>query len=46
MGCRRCSAFNLLATHLGEDGSRSDLLIHELVRTLLLPLLSEKVLGS
>ena len=45
MGCGSCPALNQRVIHLGEDGSQSDLTIHEPVSTWLIPLLSVKVLG-
>ena len=43
MGCRRCSASDLLAIHLGEDDVRSDLSAHERARVQLLPQMNPSI---
>ena len=45
MGCRRCSASDLLAIHFGEDDFRSDLSAHERARVQLLPQMNVAILG-
>ena len=45
MGCRCCSASDLLAIHVGEDDVRSDLSAHERARVQLLPQMNVTIFG-